>query len=94
MQKTILTIKAITILLALSFFNGKITFGYGLGDFVHWIIYIISFVLFFILSRLFKAKEAYIKLILSLWILTLISFVLLVTVFRGAEYPWNGNLFY
>lgn len=90
----LILLKTISVLLALSFFSGKITFGYGLGDIAYWITFILLFVILFFISGIFKTNELFLKIISIIWMLVLITFFLMVTFFRGPEFSWNGNILY
>ena len=80
-----------------------ITFGHGLGDLYDLINLVILstvlFVFYFIIFKIFKNKSSKIlnllKIIYYLYItFIIILFSLKLTLFRGSEYSWNGNIFF
>jgi hypothetical protein len=76
--------------------KAKITFGRGLGDVFYLIelivISIIMAVAFFKVKKHTENKFA-VMLMCSIMLLTIIFFLLKLTIWRGAEYIWNGNIF-
>ncbi len=78
-------------------FKGDITFGHGLGD-LYYLIFIVSLT---ILSLIFYvrinkgnfANKKMIYLFIVYLIVIVVSFCLKLTLFRGAEFPWDGNIF-
>jgi len=76
--------------------NGYIGFGHGLGDvFTLGAIFLISVFLSFIyIIEVRILKKTLGKLIfMGVLLADIIVIVLLLTIFRGPEFPWNGNLF-
>lgn len=74
---------------------GKITFGQGLGD-MFYVILLMSLMIFYAVV-LYKNIQGRInqQIILSVVsILFIILFTLKMTIYRGIEYPWNGNIFF
>ena len=80
-----------------------ITFGHGLGDLYELmfliVISIILFIFYFILFKIFKNKSSKIlsllKIIYYLCMTSIIVwFSLQLTLFRGSEYKWNGDIFF
>lgn len=76
--------------------NANITFGRGLGDIFYLIelivISIILAVAFFKVKKHTENKFA-VMLLCIIMVLTIIFFLLKLTIWRGAEYIWNGNIF-
>lgn len=77
---------------------GKITFGYGLGDFIYLFPTIAVLLIFGIIyiTDMFKniltpSNRTY---MLVLCALVLTAILLKITIFRGPEYSWNGQFFY
>lgn len=77
-------------------FRGYIAFGHGLGD----LYYLISLIFFSVSAiyfylQLVKGKYSRGKAILFViyLLMVIIFYCLRLTYLRGAEYPWNGNLF-
>jgi len=76
-------------------FSGKVTFGQGLGDLFYLVLLIIMQIFFGYLFYLnIKGKINFPLVISLLLIIILILFTLKMTIWRGIEYPWNGNVFY
>lgn len=78
--------------------NGSLSFGLGLGDLAMLFMMIIMLVVFGLLVFIkSKSKESDVKsvrvVIFVGMLLTLLYFVLHVSILRGSENPWNGNLF-
>lgn len=77
--------------------RGDIGFGHGLGD----LYYLMTVILFTLLSVVFFlriAKEKYdsrklIYLFVFYLLIIIVFYCLKLTLLRGAEYPWNGRLF-
>lgn len=84
--RTLLMISIIMITMNLS---GYITYGKGLGDFYYLGMFI--FCIGFIGIIHIIIKKYWITIILM--IVLLIYNILLLTIYRGSEYPWNGKLF-
>jgi|SRR5689334_9512635 len=81
------------------YFNltGHVGFGHGLGDLYYLItlafLTAIAVIFFF---RITKGREVNITIIyiyLCYLLAILIAFSLKLTLFRGAEFPWNGEIF-
>lgn len=76
-------------------FSGKVTFGQGLGDLFYLVLLTIMQIFFGYLFYLnFKGRINFPLVISLLLIIILILFTLKMTIWRGIEYPWNGNIFY
>ncbi|MDH7462159.1 hypothetical protein QEG73_12750 [Chitinophagaceae bacterium 26-R-25] len=76
-------------------FFKHISFGWGLGDMLWYGLIYLLLIIHFILtitSKNKKAKRFQLMTIIFLSITILIC--LKATIWRGVEYPWNGNLFY
>jgi uncharacterized membrane protein YhaH (DUF805 family) len=84
-------------LINLGIFLGYLSFGYGLGDlygFIGNIIFIIIILLLIFISRLTVIKRKSHQLMFSVILFLYICFTILsLTVLRGSEQPWDGNLF-
>ena len=82
------------ILWVLLFHNQRVTFGYGMGDLV---IFFVFFVCLFLITYMHYYLEyrykykAIVLLILSIIWITLL--LLNLTVWRGFENDWDGNIF-
>jgi heme/copper-type cytochrome/quinol oxidase subunit 4 len=75
---------------------GYISFGYGLGDvFSLGVIFLIAVFLSFIyIIEVRKLNKPLGKLIfMGVLLADIIVIVLYLTIFRGPEFPWHGNLF-
>ena len=85
-------------LLIILMLSGKVTFGYGLGDLypfgVSIIFYVINCTYYFCNHKYFDEHINLAVLNLLLLLGTIVYILLNVTIYRGVEYPWNGNLFY
>ena len=75
--------------------KGVFTFGHGLGD-LYYLIGLIGFLVIAIVLRVryFKKIEIRVELffITSIWVV-IIFIILKLTIYRGAEYLWNGRFF-
>jgi hypothetical protein len=84
------------LLLSLLSVAGKLAFGHGLGDFIYciflWLMTIAFAVLFLVLRKKSSSKIAVIVTIIFACVLLFLVFSM--TIGRGAEYRWNGNIFY
>lgn len=76
---------------------GKLSFGLGLGDLgmltAIILFLIVSGVLVFLKSKFSKKLKKWNLIIGILMIIGVIYFLLSITLWRGAEIPWNGNIF-
>lgn len=83
-------------LIMLLFLLSEITFGYGLGD-LYFLIMVILFFLVFTALRIIIAKNKQHfflnSIFITLMLATIVYFSLKLTVYRGPEYKWNGDLF-
>ncbi len=75
-------------------FQGSLSFGIGLGDIFYYILLWVTILLFaFIVYRLRRDISG--LLIFNVFFTGVaVWFILSATVWRGFEYPWNGELFY
>lgn len=77
--------------------SGNITFGYGLGDWYYIIFLTLLLIVSFIVYKTKLKKGAITKkwffVFCTFIVFCMIFFTLKLTVWRGAEYPWNGELF-
>lgn len=86
----------IIVLIVILVMNANMTFGHGMGDiyylgFILFIGIIASLIWFIILKKNFsKIANAIFYCFL---VVELILIIIKLTILRGAEYPWNGNLF-
>lgn len=89
-MKTILKIELVIILILLVLnINGYLSYGYGLAD----IFYIGRFMVYlFIIGAIhFLIKKDWITIILIF--LLIVYTLLLMTIYRGVENAWDGNIF-
>lgn len=73
-------------------FIGKLTFGHGIGD----IVYLILLVLLLLVFGYFIYRNEKLNRPIILIVFMLVSVLLIglkITIWRGSEYPWNGELF-
>jgi hypothetical protein len=76
-------------------FSGKVTFGHGLGDLFYLILLTILLIFFGYLFYLNIKWRKKIQVVISLLlIIIVILFTLKMTIWRGIEYPWNGNILF
>lgn len=77
--------------------NANIAFGKGLGDSFYLLILLILSVIYSIVYFKFFKKNTgnnyTVILFCAILIITVSYFFLKLTIWRGAEYPWNGELF-
>jgi hypothetical protein len=85
----ILGIQAVICLLGT--FYKHISFGWGLADFLVYIIMYLLFITHLLLT--IKLTKQYVFLVF-VFIITIIFFCLKATLWRGLEYGWNGEIFY
>lgn len=75
----------------------KLSFGLGLGDLGMLIaillFLIVSGVLVFLKSKFSKKIKKWNLIIGVLMIIGIVYFLLSITIWRGAEIPWDGNMF-
>lgn len=82
------------ILTVILLFYGKISFGHGLGDlyylvfFVLWSIVIISIYIYILKKNNFTLLPLLYGFIITIIIITIVK----LTIFRGPEFHWNGNI--
>lgn len=82
--------EVIFILLILGVVFGKLSFGVGIGDVFYVVVGLLVVSLLGILFFSFPRKR---KWILLFMFACLLYYVLVLTVLRGAEFPWDGSLF-
>ncbi|MFP7658013.1 hypothetical protein [Chryseobacterium proteolyticum] len=76
-------------------FYKHISFGWGLGDLVGYAILYLTTIIHLIFTLIFRKKSNSFHAILTLiFLIQTIIIVLKATIWRGSEYPWNGNVFY
>jgi hypothetical protein len=84
-----------TISILILIFSGKATFGQGLGDLLYLILLTILQIFFCYLFYLnIKGRINFPLVISLLLIIIVILFTLKMTIWRGIEYPWNGNILF
>ena len=72
-----------------------IAFGWGLGDLVWYGLMYFLFIIHFVLTIKGKLKpNSYFKALTIIFTITTTFICLRATIWRGVEYPWNGNIFY
>ncbi len=77
--------------------KGDIAFGHGLGD-LYYLIFLVSLTILSLIFYLriikgYLANKKMIYLFIVYLIVIVVSFSLKLTLFRGAEFPWDGNIF-
>lgn len=84
-----------SVLVATLNLNATIAFGHGLGD-LYYLSILLLFVVFIsiVIFKLPKITNNQISaiLLLSFILVIMIVFTLKLTIFRGPEYPWDGNV--
>lgn len=84
-----------TTLILLLIFQGKVTFGHGLGDlFYVMFLVIVAFLYIIIIYKNLKKKINPLLIYSIAPIIIIILFTLKMTIYRGIEYPWNGKIFF
>ena len=77
--------------------KGSIVFGHGLGDLYYLIrlvlLTVVSLVFYVWISKKNFSNKGIIYIFLVYLITIIVYFCLKLTLFRGAEYPWDGKLF-
>jgi hypothetical protein len=99
LNQTILVVSLVYLLLVtIGVFNSCLTFGHGLGDLGMLLILIFLNSIVISTYLILKRKPNWLKgltVFNSVTVfLSIIYFTLSLTILRGAELPWNGNLFY
>lgn len=80
---------------SLGTFYKHISFGFGLGDYLGYIVLYIGTILHLILFIKTKSKDIDRHILLTLiFAIFTILIVLKATIWRGHEYRWNGSIFY
>ena len=77
--------------------KGEIGFGHGLGD-LYYLIFIVFLTILFLffylrIIRKYLDNKRMIYLFIVFLFITVVSFSLKLTLLRGPEFPWDGNLF-
>lgn len=81
---------SVLLILGCFVFSGKVRFGYGLGDIIYgFFLIIVSFVGFVLTFKVMDKKSVA---FFSFFIFGIV--LLLITVLRGSESPWDGNVFF
>jgi hypothetical protein len=84
-----------TISILILIFGGKVTFGQGVGDLFYLILLTILQISFGYLFYLnIKGRINFPLVISLLLIIIVILFTLKMTIWRGIEYPWNGDILF
>jgi hypothetical protein len=95
--KQIIKILPLIILIILSILSmkGRLVFGSGLGDILfHGLIHI-GLIIYGIYLILKKEKQQNISLIFPILSIVFCGYLILsMTIWRGVEYRWNGNIFF
>ena len=80
---------------SLGTFYKHISFGFGLGDYLGYIVLYIGTILHLILFIKTRKKDIYRHILLSIiFMIFTVLIVLKATIWRGREYRWNGSIFY
>jgi len=77
--------------------NNYLTFGYGLGDIVEFSFFSIILIAFITTYCVLIYKNTPMSIFIILLfgiIITTLLHILLISIFRGEVYPWNGKLFF
>jgi len=83
------------IICGLGTFYKHIPFGAGLGDMV-WYLLMYGLLILHIILTITSWKKHYnhFLILTIIFLITTIFICLQATIFRGGEYPWNGEIFY
>lgn len=77
--------------------KGNIGFGHGLGDwyyiFLIFFLTILTLYFYFKIIKNTQPNKKMIYLFIIFIVIIIISFSLKLTLFRGPEFPWNGDVF-
>lgn len=86
-----------TLLVTAGVLNHNLSFGYGLGDLgmaLSLIIFnFLSFILYFLGNKFRMVDHFLFGVNLFFTLSAVVYYSLCLTVYRGAEYPWNGSIF-
>ena len=82
----------ITFLLIYGVIFDGLTFGQGLGDVFYVGLFGLISIIIVLTSVIFR-KKIKIKYITLIWIAFVVVLILSLTLLRGGEYRWNGNIF-
>lgn len=85
----------LVLICCLGIFYKHISFGLGLGDIIGYFILFLGTIIHFICTiKFFKRSLVYHVMMTLSFSFFALMIVLFATVARGAEYKWNGKLFY
>jgi hypothetical protein len=83
------------VLLSILGVAGKLVFGHGLGDLVYYIIVWVASLAFITIFIFKKAMPtSVLSFITIVFVFILLYLIYMMTVGRGPEYRWNGNILY
>ena len=93
-----MVLSMIFIYILYNLYIGRVSFGYGLADVLGAILFFVLFIFLVItylivVMKIEKDKLKFRILITFILAFTLILFLLSLTFFRGATYPWDGTFF-
>jgi heme/copper-type cytochrome/quinol oxidase subunit 4 len=74
-------------------FYKHIAFGWGLGDVLWYAVMYFFLLLHFVLTIKSKSNRHF-QILATIFFITTICICLQATIWRNAEYPWNGEIFY
>lgn len=84
----------VNILIVILCINGKMTYGYGLGDLfvliLNILVIITNIITMFKIQKLTSCSK---NIFMLINIIILIAIILKLTIYRGSEYLWNGSIF-
>jgi hypothetical protein len=83
------------VLLSILGLAGKLAFGHGLGDLVYYIIVWVTSLAFIAIFIFKKAMPVPVLLFITIVFVSILLYLIyMMTLGRGAEYRWNGNVLY
>lgn len=98
MALIILKITPLILLLMLTFcsyyFHGRMRFGYGLGDVFYYIVLwlaTIFYIAIYIIIRTDNSESSYF--FPPIFTIVAVFLILKMSIWRGSESPWNGDIF-
>lgn len=96
MNKIVTTylILVIQTMIAILSLNGKLTYGYGLGDVFYFSIYIGASIIISLIATILWRKKKNIRISNLLFAILLLLNVLQITLLRGTEMPWDGRILF
>lgn len=84
-----------TLIMLIFIFSGKIVFGQGMGDMGYVVLLVILQTIFgYVFFLNIRSKIGFPLLMTILLVVCVLLFTLKMTIYRGLEYPWNGNVFF